>query len=261
VSAAGPAQGAHYAPFGGSAATKGASVGAHRYYGLIAAAGIGRRFGAEAPKQYAMLDGKPVLAHAIERVQAAFPLQATYVALSSHDRWFERAVRLPQRITPLRCGGETRAATVRNALDAFHGVADDDWIVVHDAVRPCVDPDTLLRLRTELADDAVGGFLAVPVASTLKSADPAHRSAGTISREGLWQAQTPQMFRFHILRTAFAQADIEHITDEAQAVEGLGLRPRIVPGSRTNLKLTFPEDLGLVAAILAVERETQRQSA
>jgi 2-C-methyl-D-erythritol 4-phosphate cytidylyltransferase len=231
------------------------------YHALIAAAGIGGRFGAEAPKQYAMLDGKPVLAHAIERVQAAFPLQSTYVALSSHDRWFDRAVRLPHRITPLRCGGDTRAATVRNALDALMNVADDDWIVVHDAVRPCVDAESLLRLRTEIGDDSVGGLLAVPVASTLKSADTAHRSAGTVSREGLWQAQTPQMFRFHVLRAAFAQADIEHITDEAQAVEGLGLRPRIVPGSRTNLKITFPEDLGLVAAILAVERETLRQSA
>jgi 2-C-methyl-D-erythritol 4-phosphate cytidylyltransferase len=231
------------------------------YHALIAAAGIGRRFGAEAPKQYAMLDGKPVLAHAIERMQGAFPLQATYVALSSHDRWFDRAARLPHRIVPLRCGGDTRAATVRNALDAITGVAADDWIVVHDAVRPCTDADALLRLRTELADDPVGGLLAVPVASTLKSADDARRSAGTVSRDGLWQAQTPQMFRYEVLRAALAQADIEHITDEAQAVEALGLRPRIVMGSRTNLKLTFPEDLGLVAAVLAVERETARQSA
>jgi 2-C-methyl-D-erythritol 4-phosphate cytidylyltransferase len=232
-----------------------------KFHALIAAAGIGRRFGAESPKQYAMLDGRPVLAHAIERVQRAFPLQAAYVALSSHDRWFERATRLPHRIVPLRCGGETRAATVRNALDAVAGVAPDDWIVVHDAVRPCTDAASLLRLRTELADDPVGGLLAVPVASTLKSADEAHRSAGTVSREGLWQAQTPQMFRFHVLRAALARADIEHVTDEAQAVEALGLRPRIVMGSRTNLKLTFPEDLGLVAAVLAVEREAARESA
>jgi 2-C-methyl-D-erythritol 4-phosphate cytidylyltransferase len=230
-------------------------------HALIAAAGIGRRFGADAPKQYAMLDGKPVLAHAIERVQAAFPLQSTYVLLSPHDRWFERAPRLPHRITPLRCGGDTRAATVRNALAALANVADDDWIVVHDAVRPCVDAASLLRLRTDIGDDPVGGLLAVPVASTLKSADATQRSAGTLSRDGLWQAQTPQMFRFHVLRAAFAQADIDHITDEAQAVEGLGLRPRIVPGSRTNLKITFAEDLGLVAAVMAVERETLRQSA
>jgi 2-C-methyl-D-erythritol 4-phosphate cytidylyltransferase len=232
-----------------------------RYHALIAAAGIGRRFGGEAPKQYAMLDGRPVLAHAIERVQAAFPLTTTYVALSSHDRWYERAVRLPPRITPLRCGGATRAESVRHALEALAGVDDDDWIVVHDAVRPCTDAESLLRLRTELADDTVGGLLAVPVASTLKAADSAQRSTTTVAREGLWQAQTPQMFRYGILRRAFAQAGVDHVTDEAQAVEMLGLRPRIVPGSRTNLKVTFPEDLGLVAAVLAVERETARRSA
>jgi 2-C-methyl-D-erythritol 4-phosphate cytidylyltransferase len=232
-----------------------------RCHALIAAAGVGRRFGGEAPKQYAMLDGRPVLAHAIERVQAAFAPQMTYVALSPHDRWFERATRLPHRIVPLRSGGDTRAATVRHALDALAEAGDDDWVVVHDAVRPCTDAQSLLRLRTELADDPCGGLLAVPVASTLKSADPDGRSSATVSREGLWQAQTPQMFRFGVLRRAFAQADIDHVTDEAQAVEALGLRPRIVYGSRANLKVTFPEDLALVAAILAVERETARRSA
>jgi 2-C-methyl-D-erythritol 4-phosphate cytidylyltransferase len=232
-----------------------------RYHALVPAAGSGRRFGAEAPKQYAMLDGKPVLVHAIERLQAAFPLHATYVALSPHDHGFDRAARMLHHVTALRCGGDTRAATVRHALGHLSGVAPDDWIIVHDAVRPCTDAEALLRLRTELADEPVGGLLAVPVASTLKSADTAQRSAGTISREHLWQAQTPQMFRFDVLRRALAQADIEHITDEAQAVEALGLKPRIVYGSRTNLKVTFPEDLGLVAAILAVERETSRRSA
>jgi 2-C-methyl-D-erythritol 4-phosphate cytidylyltransferase len=231
-----------------------------RFHALLPAAGVGRRFGAEAPKQYAMLDGKAVLVHAIERLQAAFPLTATFVALSAHDHWFDRAVR-NHRVTALRCGGDTRAATVRHALSALPGVAPEDWIVVHDAVRPCTDAEALLRLRTELADDAVGGLLAVPVASTLKAADAAQRSTATVSREGLWQAQTPQMFRYDVLLRAFAQADIDHVTDEAQAVEALGLTPRIVYGSRTNLKVTFPEDLELVAAILAVEREAARRSA
>ena len=232
-----------------------------RYHALIPAAGIGRRFGGEGPKQYAMLDGKAVLVHAVERLQAAFPLASTYVALSSHDHWYDRAVRNGHRITALRCGGDTRAATVRHALAALHGVAPEDWIVVHDAVRPCTDAESLLRLRTELADDPVGGLLAVPVASTLKSADAGQRSTGTVSREHLWQAQTPQMFRYEVLQRAFAQPGIDHVTDEAQAVEALGLAPRIVYGSRTNLKVTFPEDLELVAAILAVERETARRSA
>ena len=231
-----------------------------RCHALIPAAGVGRRFGAEAPKQYSMLDGRPVIAHAIERLQAAFPLQTTLVALAPHDHWFDRAPRMPHRVTALRCGGATRAETVHHALDRL-AAAPDDWVIVHDAVRPCVDAASLLRLRTELADDPVGGLLAVPVASTLKQADGTGRSLGTTSREGLWQAQTPQMFRYEVLRRAFAQPGIEHVTDEAQAVELLGLKPRIVPGSRTNLKVTFPEDLGLVAAILAVEQETARRSA
>lgn len=230
-------------------------------HALIPAAGVGRRFGAESPKQYAMLDGKPLVAHAIERLQAAFPLQHTFVALSTHDHAFDRLPRMPHRVTALRCGGATRAATVRHALALLTHVHDDDWIVVHDAVRPCTDAASLLRLRTELADDTVGGLLAVPVASTLKSADAAQRSTRTVSREHLWQAQTPQMFRYGVLRRAFAQDGVDHVTDEAQAVELLGLRPRIVHGSRTNLKVTFAEDLGLVAAILAVERETGRRSA
>ena len=232
------------------------------YHALIAAAGVGRRFGAEAPKQYAMLDGRPVMAHAIERIQLAFPVAHTFVALAPHDRWYDRAVRLPHRLTPLRCGGDTRAATVRHALAAIASLAsDDDWVIVHDAVRPCVDDASLLRLRSEVGDDPVGGLLAVPVASTLKVADAVRRSARTLSREGLWQAQTPQLFRFGVLREAFAQDSVEDVTDEAQAVERLGHTPRIVLGSRTNLKVTFAEDLGLCAAILAVERESGRRSA
>ena len=199
-----------------------------RCHALIPAAGVGRRFGGEAPKQYAMLDGRPVIAHAIERLQAAFPLQMTWSCCRPHDHWFDRAARMPHRVTALRCGGATRAETVRNALSRIPGAAPDDWIVVHDAVRPCVDAASLLRLRTELADDPVGGLLAVPVASTLKVADADGRSAGTTSREGLWQAQTPQMFRYEVLRRAFAQPGIDHVTDEAQAVEALGHRPRIV---------------------------------
>lgn len=232
-----------------------------KYHALIPAAGVGRRFGAEAPKQYAMLDGKAVLVHAIERLQNAFPLQTTLVALSIHDHWFDRVPRMPHGVTALRCGGQTRAATVRHALEALPGAQADDWVVVHDAVRPCTDDAALLRLRTELADDPVGGLLAVPVASTLKSADGDQRSVATVPRDGLWQAQTPQMFRYDVLRRALAQADIDHITDEAQAVEALGEKPRIVYGSRTNLKVTFPEDLELVAAIVAVEREAARRSA
>ena len=235
---------------------------AARYFGLIPAAGTGSRFGGELPKQYQPLHGRALVSHAIDSLADETPITRVYVVHAQDDRRIAQVTGGSGRVVALACGGATRAESVKNGLAALRGeLRDDDWMLVHDAARPCLPKDALRRLLHEVADDPVGGLLAIPVADTLKRAGPDTRVSETEPRDGLWQAQTPQMFRFHILRAAFAQADIEHITDEAQAVEGLGLRPRIVPGSRTNFKITFPEDLGLVAAVLAVERETLRQSA
>jgi 2-C-methyl-D-erythritol 4-phosphate cytidylyltransferase len=154
-------------------------------------------------------------------------------------------------VTPLRCGGVTRAQSVRNALEHLQHIDADDWVVVHDAVRPCLDRDASLRLQDQLADDDVGGFLAVPVSDTLKRLSDDARVVGTEPRESLWRAQTPQMFRYEILRRAFARPGIERWTDEAHAVEALGLRPRGIAGSACNVKITFPDDLALADAILA----------
>ena len=232
-------------------------MGPFRYHAFIVAAGTGSRFASETPKQYALLDGKPVLQHAIDRLAAGMPLHRTYVAIARDDCWFDREIRAEEAVTPIRCGGATRAATVRNALDAFVDVANDDWVVVHDAARPCVDRASLGRLRRELADDAVGGLLAIPVVSALKRADDSGRVAGTQPREGLWQAQTPQMFRYGILRDALARAGSDDAVDCAQAVEALGMRARLVAGSANNPKISYPEDLMLAAAILAAERGEQ----
>jgi 2-C-methyl-D-erythritol 4-phosphate cytidylyltransferase len=225
-----------------------------RYHAIIPAAGNGSRFSEESPKQYWPLEGKPVLQHVIERLTAAFPLHGTYVALAAGDAWFERTLGTCRSVTTLRCGGKTRAQTVHNALEALTGVAHDDWILVHDAVRPCVDTASLLRLKNELADDNVGGFLAVPVTGTLKRADHDKRSMRTESREHLWVAQTPQMFRYSVLHEALSRPGVEQVTDEAQAVEALGARPIIVAGCTTNVKITYRDDLDLAAAILAAER-------
>jgi 2-C-methyl-D-erythritol 4-phosphate cytidylyltransferase len=225
-----------------------------RYHALIAAAGTGSRFASEIPKQYVLLDGKPVLQHSIDRLAAGLPLHRIYVALAPADRWYDRTIGTQDRVTPLRCGGATRATTVGNALDALLDAANDDWIVVHDAVRPCIDHGSLARLQRELADDDVGGILAVPVVSALKRADESGRSAGTEPREGLWHAQTPQMFRFGVLRNALARPGSDVAADCAQAVEALGLRPRLIAGNANNLKISYPEDLMLAAAILAAER-------
>jgi 2-C-methyl-D-erythritol 4-phosphate cytidylyltransferase len=228
------------------------------FHALIAAAGNGFRFGAGLPKQYSLLHGKPVLQHAMERVAAAFPLATTYVVVAHNDHWFDEAIGLQPNVTVLRCGGATRGESIRNALDemaGMSGVAGDDWVVVHDAVRPCVDRASLLRLQAELAGDSVGGLLAIPVASTLKRADGGVRVDRTEPRAGLWKAQTPQMFRYGLLHEALDRPGAEQSTDEAHAVEALGVQPRLVHGSRTNIKITYPDDLVLAAAILAAERQ------
>lgn len=225
-----------------------------RYHALIAAAGTGSRFGAELPKQYARLDGKPLLVHAIDRLMAGLPLHMTYIALALDDRWYDGAVGARDRVKALRCGGRTRAETVRNALGTLSELASDDWIVVHDAARPCIDAASLSRLQRELEGDEVGGILAIPMVSALKRADECGRIARTEPREGLWQAQTPQMFRCGVLREAMAKPDALVAADEAQAVEALGLRPRLVVGHANNLKVSFSDDLLLAEAILALER-------
>ena len=221
------------------------------HYALVPAAGSGSRFGGELPKQYLMLHGKPLLQHALDRLLAQFPLARLYVVLAPDDELFEAMITVTSNVIVLRCGGRTRGASVHNALSRMAG-GDDDWIVVHDAARPCVDADSSLRLQRELANDDVGGFLALPVTDTLKRVDDDSRVVRTEPREGLWRAQTPQMFRFGVLRRAFALPGLDGFTDEAQAVERLGLKPRAVVGNAFNVKVTFPDDLALASAILAM---------
>src|SRR3954468_3907292 len=196
------------------------------YHALVPAAGSGSRFGAELPKQYAMLHGKPVLQHALDRLQAQFPLDRLYVVLAADDELFDAMIAVTPIVSALRCGGATRASSVDNALSRMIDVGADDWIVVHDAVRPCVDADSSLRLQRELATDEVGGFLALPVTDTLKRIDADGCVVRTEPREGLWRAQTPQMFQHGVLRRALALPGQHAWTDEAQAVEALGLTAR-----------------------------------
>ncbi|MET0681732.1 MAG: 2-C-methyl-D-erythritol 4-phosphate cytidylyltransferase [Casimicrobiaceae bacterium] len=229
-----------------------------RYYALIPAAGNGSRFRGDSPKQYWMLDGKPVLAHSIERLAAAIPLQQVHVAVAPGDRWFDEAIGERPGVTVLRCGGATRGETVCNLLSALVGAGDDDWILIHDAVRPCIDAASLMRLQQELLHDDVGGLLALPMVGTLKRAGAEGRSVRSEPREGLWCAQTPQMFRYRVLRDALTHPEAASCTDEAQAVEALGLKPRLVTGNPTNLKITYPDDLTLAAAIMSAQRNAQQ---
>ena len=193
---------------------------------------------------------------------AAVDAAATLVALAPDDADYARLVGPRSGVETAGCGGATRAASVRNAL-ALLGVraARDDWILVHDAARPCLPRDALARLLHELDGDAVGGLLAVPVADTLKRADgdrPSPRVLRTEDRGALWQAQTPQMFRHHVLAAALARDPTAAWTDESQAVEayaatGACAAPRLVRGDPSNLKVTHAADLDLAAAIVAAQ--------
>ncbi|UCV16800.1 2-C-methyl-D-erythritol 4-phosphate cytidylyltransferase [Quatrionicoccus australiensis] len=222
-----------------------------RYFAIVPAAGSGSRFGAEKPKQYLSLLGRPLIHHTLAALVACPEIERVWVVLSPDDAEWSRHdwSDLGAKLETVRCGGATRADSVGNGLRAAAMVAtDDDWVLVHDAARPCLSADMLAALLRELADDPVGGILAVPVADTLKRADAEQRVAATEPRDGLWQAQTPQMFRYG--RLAEALENCRAVTDEAGAIEAMGHKPKLVKGDSTNLKVTFPADLALAAMIL-----------
>ncbi|WP_211364204.1 2-C-methyl-D-erythritol 4-phosphate cytidylyltransferase [Propionivibrio limicola] len=222
-----------------------------RYSALVPAAGSGARFGAEIPKQYLGLAGRPMLYHTLSVLCECERIEHVWVVLSAGDEWWDAYdwKSLGPKLRVERCGGATRAESVANGLAAAAGVLrQDDWLLVHDAARPCLAPDRLLALCDGLADDPVGGLLAVPVADTLKRADGDRRVSATVPRDGLWQAQTPQMFRYGLLCRALA----EHsgVTDEAGAIEAAGYRPRLIVSDTTNFKVTYPADLRLAELVL-----------
>ena len=222
-----------------------------RYFAIVPAAGSGSRFGAEKPKQYLSLLGRPLIFHTLAALVACPQIERVWVVLSPDDPyWLQHDwSELGAKLETVRCGGETRAESVTNGLRAAAMVAaDDDWVLVHDAARPCLSGEMLATLFADLADDPVGGILAVPVADTLKRADAEQRVVATEPRDGLWQAQTPQMFRYSRLLEALKSCAA--VTDEAGAIEALGLRPKLVRADTTNLKVTYPADLALAAMIL-----------
>ena len=226
-----------------------------RYFAIVPAAGSGSRFGAEKPKQYLSLLGRPLIYHALAALVACPEIERVWVVLSPDDPYWPQHdwSELGAKLETVRCGGATRAASVSNGLQAAAMVAaDDDWVLVHDAARPCLSAAMLAGLFAELADDPVGGLLAVPVADTLKRADAGQRVVATEPRDGLWQAQTPQMFRYG--RLGEALENCREVTDEASAVEALGLQPKLVRSDATNLKVTFPADLALAAMILRARK-------
>jgi len=229
-------------------------------YALIPAAGTGTRFRGETPKQYLPLAGRPMLWHAVNSLCTP-PIENVFVVLAPGDRRFAGFdwSAFAGRLEPLYCGGEARRDSVYNGMVAAMAAVDaDDWMLVHDAARPCLPRQDLANLVRETRGDAIGGILALPVADTVKrvAKDEAgtQRIAATEDRSQLWLAQTPQMFRCGLLAEALQKAK-PPVTDEASAMEQMGLRPRLVAGSRENIKVTYPEDLAIAEAILAARKD------
>jgi len=227
-----------------------------RCVALVPAAGIGSRAGTAGPKQYEPLAGRVVIAHTLAALAAVPEIDSTLVVLAPDDMAFERHVAPAPNLWVARCGGASRADSVQQGLRALRerGVADDCWVLVHDAARCLLRPHAVQRLIAACRDDAVGGLLALPLADTLKSAgrDAPARAEATLDRTGKWLAQTPQMFRLGTLHDALLEGARRGIaiTDEASAIEALGLRPLLVAGDWENFKLTWPPDFALATRLL-----------
>ena len=234
--------------------------GTPAYFALVPCAGTGSRSGAVLPKQYVTIAGRAVVAHTLAALTAVDRLQSILVVLAPDDDTFERCVPLPSegRIQVTRSGGATRAGTVVNGLAALigRGAERDDWVLVHDAARCLIRAEWVDRLIDACSADPVGGLLALPVADTLK-AEADGRVASTLDRRATWQAQTPQMFRIGALAGALAAAD-DAVTDEAGAMERVGLQPLLVPGALENFKLTYPADFALAERLLNVPARSDR---
>lgn len=218
-----------------------------KIHALVPCAGVGARAGAGLPKQYAPLLGRPMVVHTLEALLRVSSILQVLVVTSTEDTHFDAAVpaALRTRVRVASVGGATRAATVTRGLHSLlaQGVPREDWVLVHDAARCLIEPPAVQRLIDACLVDAVGGLLAMPLADTLKQR-VGERSDATLDRGDKWLAQTPQMFRIGPLLDALESAG-DSVTDEASAMERLGLKPLLVRGDPTNIKVTWPEEFAL----------------
>lgn len=225
-----------------------------KYWVILPAAGIGRRLGANKPKQYLPLHGKPLIAHTIACFETHPCIQKIVVAVADNDTvWDQIRPALPHQKIMTVIGGKERYHSVYNALAALQEIAEpQDWVLVHDAVRPCLQRQEIDRLIYALKDHPVGGLLGIKIRDTLKKTDQNNQVINTLDRDNVWQAQTPQMFRYGLLWQALEMTikNGHQITDEASAIELAGKQPFMVEGSPNNLKITYTEDLMQAEQIL-----------
>jgi 2-C-methyl-D-erythritol 4-phosphate cytidylyltransferase len=217
-----------------------------KFWAVVPAAGVGKRMNADRPKQYLDLAGKTVIEHTLLRLLQAEVFTAVAVAISEEDPyWSELSVASHEKVIRAK-GGKERADSVLSGLHAIANQAvASDWVLVHDAARPCITAADIHHLIDSLIDDEVGGILALPCADTLKNVQ-GNNILSTVDRSHIWRALTPQMFRYGSLKTALELAvGNPAITDEASALEQQGLQPKIIEGRPDNIKITRPEDLAL----------------
>ncbi|WP_353570757.1 2-C-methyl-D-erythritol 4-phosphate cytidylyltransferase [Candidatus Albibeggiatoa sp. nov. BB20] len=229
----------------------------NNYWAVVPAAGVGKRMGSDCPKQYLSLQAKPIIQHTLERL-AATQVKGIVIALSATDPyWDELQLDLPVPLIRVE-GGAERFHSVLNGLRHLQQHAQpDDWVLVHDAARPCVRVEDIQHLMHSLAEHPVGGLLALPVRDTMKRSDHDNVITETVSREQLWHALTPQMFRLQALTEALEAvlAQQKMVTDDAQAIELMGQQPVLIAGHADNIKVTHPQDLQLAALFLTQQAQ------
>ena len=225
---------------------------------LVPAAGTGTRFGDSLPKQYLDIDGHPLIFHTLKALSRVSRIDTIIVVLSPDDNHWQNYpadwLLVGGKLSTAMVGGNSRGETIANGLNAIAvslGIDANDWIMVHDAARPCIRTELIEQFIDELENDRVGGLLALPLADTIKRDDGNLRVEKTLPRERLWRAQTPQMFRFALLKDALARCP--QATDEAQAIEVLGHQPKLVMGDSANLKVTYAHDMKLARMLLRDE--------
>ena len=223
-----------------------------RIWAVIPAAGVGKRFSSDIPKQYLPLSGIPVLLHSINKLLKFDGLEEILVVLNPADTFWQKLNFTHPKVKTIH-GGFERCNSVNNALEDLSDRAENaDWVLVHDAVRPCISDSDLKKITDIVHDEDVGGLLACPILDTIKEVDENLDVQKTIPREKLWSAMTPQIFRYELLKRALEAALVAggSVTDEASAIESIGLTPRIVQGDKTNIKITHSTDMVLAESII-----------
>ena len=224
-----------------------------KYWVVIPAAGVGSRMGVDKPKQYISINNKTIIEHTIDCFIDREEIEKIVIAISKEDEfWPTLAISNHDKIVTAP-GGEERYQSVLNSLQALSGKTENnDWVMVHDAARPCLNQSAIDRLIIELRTHDVGGILAMPCRDTMKRANDAGEIDKTVERDSLWHAQTPQMFKYGMLLSAIEDAlkNKTVVTDESMAIERMGFKPMLVPGHQENMKLTHKDDLEPLKAYL-----------